>query len=77
MLQPPQHSYKRRRGVRFDFSQESCEEEEDEENKELHAKKKKKKLKKSEKEHTKRVDEWVKSINSTFEEIDKFDLLIE
>ncbi|XP_012231472.1 DNA ligase 1 [Linepithema humile] len=77
-VEPPQHSYKRRRGVRFNFLQESCEEdEEEEENNKLHAKKKKKKLTKTEKEHTKRVDDWVKSINSTFEEIDKYDLLVE
>ncbi|XP_072767857.1 uncharacterized protein [Anoplolepis gracilipes] len=73
---PPQHSYRRKRAVKFDCLEDSGEEEEEEkENVKHHTKKKK--LTKSEKENEKRVNEWIKSINSTFEEIDEYDLLIE
>lgn len=73
MLQPPQHSYRRKRAVRFDFSEDSDEEEK--ENIKHHTKKKK--LTKSEKEQEKRIDEWVKTVNTTFQEIEEYDLVIE
>lgn len=58
--------------MRFDFSENSGEEEE---NMKLHTKKKK--LTKSEKEQEKRINEWVKTVNSTFQEIEGHDLIIE
>lgn len=59
--------------MRFDFSENSGEEEE--ENMKLHIKKKK--LTKSEKEQEKRINEWIKTVNSTFQEIEGHDLIIE
>lgn len=73
---PPQHSYKRKRAVKFDFL-ESDEEEEEEGKENLKHRTKKKKLTKFEKENEKRINEWAKTINSTFEEIDEFNLVIE
>ncbi|XP_070158304.1 DNA ligase 1 isoform X1 [Polyergus mexicanus] len=72
---PPQHSYRRKRAVKFDFVEDISEEEEQKENMDHHTKKKK--LTKFEKENEKRVNEWIKTINSTFEEIDEYNLLIE
>lgn len=74
LLQPPQHSYKRKRAVMFNFSDGSGNEEGEEEIK-THTKKKK--LTKLEKENKKRLDDWVKTVNDTFQEIDEHDLLIE
>ncbi|RLU17301.1 hypothetical protein DMN91_009534 [Ooceraea biroi] len=71
---PPQHSYKRKRCVKFDFLEDD---EEDGEEKHVETHMKKKKLTKPEKEHQKEMNDWVKSINSTFEEIDNYNLLIE
>jgi len=71
--EPPQHSYRRKRAVKFDFSEDSDEEEE--ENVKLRTKKKK--PTKSEKEREKRIDEWVKTINTTFQEIDEHPLIVE
>lgn len=62
--------------MKYDFKEDNSEEEEeDKENVDHHTKKKK--LTKIEKENEKRVNEWIKTINSTFEEIDEYDLLIE
>lgn len=61
--------------MKFDFEEDNSEEEE--ENKENVDHTKKKKLTKIEKENEKRVNEWIKTINSTFEEIDEYNLLIE
>ncbi|CAL1684731.1 unnamed protein product [Lasius platythorax] len=72
---PPQHSYRKKRAVKFDFLDSDEEKEVEKENVKHHTKKKK--LTKSEKENEKRVNEWVKTINSTFEEIDEYNLLIE
>lgn len=77
ILQPPQHSYKRKRAVNFDFSEDSGSEEEKEEKKNVKHHIKKKKSTKSKKENEKRINEWIKTINSTFEEIDEYDLFIE
>jgi len=74
ILQPPQHSYKRKRTIKYDFLEDSGEEEEEKKNVK-HTKKKK--STKSEKENEKRINEWMKTINSTFEEIDEYNLLIE
>lgn len=74
MLQPPQHSYKRKRAVAFNFSDDS--EKEEKEEKEIKTRKKKK-FTKLEKENKKRLDEWVKTVNTTFQEIDEYNLLIE
>ncbi|KAL6449271.1 hypothetical protein ACFW04_000719 [Cataglyphis niger] len=75
---PPQRSYRRKRAVKFNFNEDNSEEEEEEENKEnVNHHTKKKKLTKIEKENEKRVNEWIKTINSTFEEIDEYNLLIE
>lgn len=76
ILQPPQHSYKRKRAVNYDFSEDSGEEEK-EEKKNVKHHIKKKKFTKSEKENEKRINEWIKTINSTFEEIDEHNLFIE
>lgn len=59
----------------FNFSEDSDEEEENGNIKKIHTKKKK--LTKLERENRKRLDEWIKNVNSTFEEIDQYDLLIE
>lgn len=75
ILQPPQHSYKRKRAIKYDFSENSDEEEEKKKNVKHHTKKKK--HTKSEKENEKRINEWIKTINSTFEEIDEYNLFIE
>lgn len=61
--------------MKFDFLDSDEEKEVEKENVKHHTKKKK--LTKSEKENEKRVNEWVKTINSTFEEIDEYNLLIE
>ncbi|XP_014479513.1 PREDICTED: uncharacterized protein LOC106746896 [Dinoponera quadriceps] len=74
--EPPQHSYKRKRVVTFNFSDDDGKEEENEE-KNVKKYTKKKKLTKLEKENKKRLDEWVKTVNDTFQEIDEYDLLIE
>ena len=72
MLQPPQHSYRKKRAIKFDFSEDNNEEEN--ENAKLP---KKKKPTKSEKEHEKKINEWIKTVNSTFQEIEEHDLFIE
>ncbi|XP_071557896.1 uncharacterized protein [Temnothorax nylanderi] len=71
---PPQHSYRRKRAVKFDLS-EASEDEEEKENVKTHTKKKK--LTKSEKEHEKRINDWIKTVNTTFQEIEEHDLVIE
>ncbi|XP_018370684.1 PREDICTED: uncharacterized protein LOC108766109 isoform X1 [Trachymyrmex cornetzi] len=71
---PPQHSYRRKRAVKFDFSEDNNEEEE---NENVKLQPKKKKPTKLEKEHKKKINEWVKTVNSTFQEIEEYDLLIE
>ncbi|KYQ47367.1 hypothetical protein ALC60_13624 [Trachymyrmex zeteki] len=68
---PPQHSYRRKRAVKFDFSEDSIEEEN------VKLQPKKKKLTKSEKEHEKKINEWIKTVNTTFQEIEEYDLVIE
>ncbi|EFN68805.1 hypothetical protein EAG_15885 [Camponotus floridanus] len=73
---PPQHSYKRKRAVNFDLSEDSGEEEKEEKKNVKHHIKKKKSTK-SAKENEKRINEWIKTINSTFEEIDEYNLFIE
>ncbi|EFN84475.1 hypothetical protein EAI_13165, partial [Harpegnathos saltator] len=71
--QPPQHSYKRKRDITFNFSNDS--DQEDEENVKTYVKKKK--PNKMEKQNRKRLEEWARTINNTFQEIDEYDLLIE
>lgn len=74
MLQPPKRLYKRKRGVKFNFLEENDKEEEDKENivEEQQTKRKKKHTK-----DEKRINEWIQNVNSTFKEIDSYDLLIE
>ncbi|XP_011646066.1 FK506-binding protein 5-like [Pogonomyrmex barbatus] len=72
---PPRHSYKRKRIVKFDFSEDSEEEEKEKEN--VKPRTKKKKPTKSEKEQEKRINEWIKTVNTTFQEIEEHDLIIE
>ncbi|XP_071628895.1 uncharacterized protein [Temnothorax longispinosus] len=71
---PPQHSYRRKRAVKFDFSGPS-EDEEEKEN--VKTRTKKKKLTKTEKEQEKRINDWIKTVNTTFQEIEEHDLVIE
>jgi len=59
--------------VKFDFSEDSVEE--GKEN--VKSQPKKKKLTKSEKEQEKRINEWIKTVNTTFQEIEEHDLVIE
>ncbi|XP_018341042.1 PREDICTED: putative uncharacterized protein MYH16 [Trachymyrmex septentrionalis] len=70
---PPQHSYRRKRAVKFDCSEDNNEEE----NENVELQPKKKKPTKLEKEHQKKINEWIKTVNSTFQEIEEYDLLIE
>ncbi|KAF7380941.1 hypothetical protein HZH66_014317 [Vespula vulgaris] len=73
--QPPTRSYKRKRKVRFNFNESDSEE--DEENN-IHATEKKRKKHGKLKEHeVRRMEEWVKSINETFQEIDHHELVVE
>lgn len=58
--------------MKFDFSEDD---EEDKENVKLRTKKKK--LTKSEKEQEKRINEWIKTVNTTFQEVEEHDLVIE
>ncbi|XP_076638000.1 uncharacterized protein LOC143350081 [Colletes latitarsis] len=71
--QPPKHSYKRKRAVRFSFSDGNSE---DEENLvEYEVKRKKNDNKK--KGENKNIIKWIQNINKTFDEIDQHELLIE
>jgi Skp family chaperone for outer membrane proteins len=62
--------------VKFDFSPDSGEEEK-EEKENIKSRSKKKKLTKTEKEQEKRINEWIKTVNTTFQEIEEYDLVIE
>lgn len=61
--------------MKYDFLKDSSEEEKEEKENVKHIKKKK--PTKFTKENEKRINEWIKTINSTFEEIDEHNLLIE
>ncbi|XP_033216388.1 uncharacterized protein LOC117172498 isoform X2 [Belonocnema kinseyi] len=69
---PPKSIYKRKRVEKFSFSDVS----ENEENCDVENRKMKKKAKKTCKED-KKLDEWAKNVNKTFQEIDNFDLVVE
>ncbi|KYM99325.1 PREDICTED: uncharacterized protein LOC108776831 [Cyphomyrmex costatus] len=71
---PPRYSYRRKRIVKFDVSEGDSNEEEKENDK---LQQKKKKLTKLEKEREKKINNWIKTINSTFQEIEEYDLVIE
>ncbi|OXU29866.1 hypothetical protein TSAR_010792 [Trichomalopsis sarcophagae] len=72
--QPPRRSYnKRKRAIYFNTSKEDSESDEEEEK----PKSKKKKVSKLNKEENKRMHEWLKNINKTFEEIEHYDLVVE
>ncbi|XP_015120728.1 serine/arginine repetitive matrix protein 1 isoform X2 [Diachasma alloeum] len=77
--QPPRYSYgKRKRGFHHNTSDETEDihsEEEDEDH--FTRKTKKRKMTKAEKEQQKKLDEWAKSVNQTFDEIEHFDLIVE
>lgn len=60
--------------MKFDVSEDSGEEEEE---KDVKSHIKKKKPTKSEKEREKRIEEWAKTINTTFQEIDEHSLIVE
>ncbi|XP_011503903.1 PREDICTED: uncharacterized protein LOC105366977 [Ceratosolen solmsi marchali] len=73
--EPPRRSYqKRKREILLDINKYNFVEEKDEYNE---PRLKKKKVTKINKEERKRIKEWVKNINETFEEIDHFDLIVE
>ncbi|XP_014205824.1 uncharacterized protein LOC106637533 isoform X2 [Copidosoma floridanum] len=73
---PPRRSYqKRKREVHKGENKESDDSDDGERKKLLKARKKKKDN--LSKEDRKRMNQWVKSINETFEEIDHFDLVVE
>lgn len=76
MLQPPKRLYKRKRGVKFNVLEESDREEDKENAAEEQQTKKKRKHTKTRK-NEKRINEWIQNVNSTFKEIDSYDLLIE
>lgn len=56
--------------MKFEFSEDSGEEEKN-------VKSKKKKPTKSEKEREKKITEWAQTINTTFQEIDEHPLIVE
>ncbi|XP_066599426.1 coiled-coil domain-containing protein 7-like [Prorops nasuta] len=70
---PPRHSYSRKRNAKFSFCEDNEEEEESFGTTEI----KKRKIAKLSKEEKKRLQQWVKSVNETFEEIDEYDLIVE
>ncbi|KAH0568936.1 hypothetical protein KQX54_021634 [Cotesia glomerata] len=72
--EPPRFSYKRKRRQRLMSCGDSEEESDDEERKRPV---KKKKLTKAEREHNKQIEEWAKMVNSSFAEIEHFDLVVE
>ncbi|XP_076165116.1 uncharacterized protein LOC143145533 [Ptiloglossa arizonensis] len=72
--QPPRHSYKRKRAVKFNFSEESNEEEEENL---LKYDVKRKKINDKKKGEDKNVIKWIQSINKTFDEIDRHELVVE
>ncbi|KAL0102704.1 hypothetical protein PUN28_018191 [Cardiocondyla obscurior] len=74
---PPRHSYKRKRVVKFDFSDASEKEDDVEEIENRTKRTKKKKPTKTEREQEQRVNEWIKTVNTTFQEIDEYDLVVE
>lgn len=59
--------------MRFDFSEDSG----DEEKKNVKSRTKKKKFTKADKENEKKINEWIKTVNTTFQEIEEHDLVIE
>ena len=72
--QPPRHSYKRKRDLRFNFLEEEDEEEEERIRSTGTKRKKTDKLKKDQEE---RLLKWVQDINKTFSEIDQHELVVE
>lgn len=61
--------------MKFDFFEDGSGSEEEKRNAATYVKKKK--ATRADKERQKKVNDWVKTINSTFQEIDDYDLLIE
>ncbi|CAD6226856.1 GSCOCG00005947001-RA-CDS [Cotesia congregata] len=72
--EPPRFSYKRKRRQRLMSCGDSEEESDDEERKRPV---KKKKLTKAEREQNKKIEEWAKTVNSSFAEIEDFNLVVE
>ncbi|XP_014298563.1 probable WRKY transcription factor protein 1 isoform X2 [Microplitis demolitor] len=71
---PPRYSYKRKRRNRLT----SCGHTDDEDDEEEHKRVvKKKKVSKVEREQMKKLEDWAKNVNKTFEEIEHFDLVVE
>nr|XP_003707459.2 PREDICTED: myb-like protein W [Megachile rotundata]XP_012150294.1 PREDICTED: myb-like protein W [Megachile rotundata]XP_012150295.1 PREDICTED: myb-like protein W [Megachile rotundata] len=73
--QPPRYSYKRKRAVKFNLSDETDHEEEEDLEFEPESKRKKGNKMKAEQEN--RLMEWVDSINKSFNEVDEYELVIE
>ncbi|XP_046750803.1 uncharacterized protein LOC124413999 [Diprion similis] len=75
---PPRRSYaKKRERIRYWSSEEEDDELEDHVENPTHKKKKRQKLTKVAQIENKKIEEWVKSVNDTFREIDEFDLVVE
>ncbi|XP_015585394.1 muscle M-line assembly protein unc-89 [Cephus cinctus] len=74
-VEPPRYSYKRKRAAKYNFSDDEETENLDEsfEKKQV----KKKKVQKMNKKEEERLQQWVKNVNETFEEIDHYDLVVE
>ncbi|XP_063981813.1 proteoglycan 4-like isoform X2 [Diachasmimorpha longicaudata] len=76
--QPPRYSYtKRKRDIHHNTSDETDDVHSEDEDEILPKRKIKKRKTKAEKEQRKQLDEWAKSVNQTFDEIEHFDLLVE
>ncbi|XP_076235138.1 uncharacterized protein LOC143179708 [Calliopsis andreniformis] len=72
--QPPKRSYKRKRAVKFNGLEDTSDEEREEI---FEHEKKRKRGDKMKKDQEKRLLEWVQDINRTFDEIDKYELVVE
>lgn len=70
-IEPPKHSYKRKR-VGFNYAEEENDPESDEE-----CQTKRKKIKKMNAKELNRMRKWIEDVNRTFDEIDHYDLLVE
>ncbi|KAK9294477.1 hypothetical protein QLX08_010930 [Tetragonisca angustula] len=72
--EPPRYSYKRKRPTKISFSDDESDEEEKQITENEIKRKKTDKLKKDQEE---RLVEWIENINKTFNEVDKYELVIE
>ncbi|KAK9294476.1 hypothetical protein QLX08_010930 [Tetragonisca angustula] len=72
--EPPRYSYKRKRPTKISFSDDESDEEEKQITENEIKRKKTDKLKKDQEE---RLVEWIENINKTFNEVDKYELVID